>query len=194
MRITSTISLLIADLLLATSACATKPGMALCIPDADCINLKTSGRQIAADTNNKAIPLDGQSQTLLANADEVVVASTFPITVGNVHTAITVIRKPSTKGPADGFCGAGHEDYLALFGVDGGTLKLYDKVLVQSCLKSISLVADEGDDPKVAIKSSTASSSLSYAAIVPPDFELKNFTVRVQDGKLLVEEQTAPGK
>lgn len=168
--------------------------MDFCIPEAECISVKSTGTRVTAYAKDKAIELDGESRKLLTGADEIFVVSTFPISIGNVHTAaISIVRKPSKNGRADGACGAGHEDYLALLGVDGDRLNLYDKTLLQSCLKSISLVADEGDDPKLAIKSSATSSSLHYAAIAPPDFELKNFVARVQGGKLLVEAEPTPG-
>lgn len=45
-----------------------------------------------------------------------------------------------------GYCGAGYEDYLLLVEIRGKKLTLKDQFLLQSCLKSISMFIDQGDD------------------------------------------------
>ena len=44
------------------------------------------------------------------------------------------------------------EDYFLLMGVSNKKLFLQDKLLLQSCLKSIALASDSGDDPVKALK------------------------------------------
>lgn len=56
-------------------------------------------------------------------------------------------REPSRPGAmGQGYCGAGYEDYLLLVEIRGKKLTLKDQFLLQSCLKSISMFIDQGDD------------------------------------------------
>ena len=60
---------------------------------------------------------------------------------------IILSREPSRPGAmGQGYCGAGYEDYLLLVEMLNRELVLRDQLLLQSCLKSISLFLDQGDD------------------------------------------------
>jgi hypothetical protein len=60
---------------------------------------------------------------------------------------IVMVREPSRpKSIGRGYCGAGYEDYLLLVEVLEKKLLLRDQLLLQSCLKSISIFIDQGDD------------------------------------------------
>jgi len=45
-----------------------------------------------------------------------------------------------------GYCGAGHEFYLLLMEAGHNKIMLHDQLLLQSCLKSISMFVDHGSD------------------------------------------------
>lgn len=60
---------------------------------------------------------------------------------------IVLTREPSRPSAmGQGYCGAGYEDYLLLVEILGHKLTLRDQFLLQSCLKSISMFIDHGDD------------------------------------------------
>lgn len=60
---------------------------------------------------------------------------------------IVMVREPSRPNAMGrGYCGAGYEDYLLLVEMLEQKLLLRDQLLLQSCLKSISLFIDQGDD------------------------------------------------
>ena len=60
---------------------------------------------------------------------------------------IVLAREPSRPSAmGQGYCGAGYEDYLLLVEMLGHKLILRDQFLLQSCLKSISMFIDQGDD------------------------------------------------
>lgn len=60
---------------------------------------------------------------------------------------IVMIREPSLPNTMGrGYCGAGYEDYLLLVEILGRKLLLRDELLLQSCLKSIAMYLDQGDD------------------------------------------------
>lgn len=60
---------------------------------------------------------------------------------------IVMVREPSRpNGMGRGYCGAGYEDYLLLVEILEQKLLLRDQLLLQSCLKSISMFIDQGDN------------------------------------------------
>jgi len=60
---------------------------------------------------------------------------------------IVVAREPSRpKAMGRDYCGAGYEDYLLLVEILEQKLLLRDEILLQSCLKSISMFIDHGED------------------------------------------------
>lgn len=60
---------------------------------------------------------------------------------------IVLTREPSRPSAmGQGYCGAGYEDYLLLVEMLDHKLTLRDQFLLQSCLKSISMFIDQGDD------------------------------------------------
>ncbi|MDN4052317.1 hypothetical protein QPK32_04470 [Massilia sp. YIM B02763] len=60
---------------------------------------------------------------------------------------IVMLREPSRPNAMGrGYCGAGYEDYLLLVEILEKKLLLRDQLLLQSCLKSISMFIDQGDD------------------------------------------------
>jgi hypothetical protein len=60
---------------------------------------------------------------------------------------IVMVREPSRPNAMGrGYCGAGYEDYLLLVEMLEEKLLLRDQLLLQSCLKSISMFIDQGDD------------------------------------------------
>lgn len=60
---------------------------------------------------------------------------------------IVLSREPSRPNALGrGYCGAGYEEYLLLIEVTNSKIELHDQLLLQSCLKSISMFIDHGDD------------------------------------------------
>jgi hypothetical protein len=60
---------------------------------------------------------------------------------------IVLSREPSRPNAMGrGYCGAGYEEYLLLIEVTGSKIELRDQFLLQSCLKSISMFVDHGND------------------------------------------------
>lgn len=60
---------------------------------------------------------------------------------------IVLSREPSRPNSTGrGYCGAGYEEYLLLIEISRAKIELRDQLLLQSCLKSISMLIDHGDD------------------------------------------------
>jgi hypothetical protein len=60
---------------------------------------------------------------------------------------IVLSREPSRPNSMGrGYCGAGYEEYLLLIEISRSKIELRDQFLLQSCLKSISMLIDHGDD------------------------------------------------
>lgn len=60
---------------------------------------------------------------------------------------IVLSREPSRPNSMGrGYCGAGYEEYLLLIGISRTKIELRDQFLLQSCLKSIAMLIENGDD------------------------------------------------
>jgi hypothetical protein len=60
---------------------------------------------------------------------------------------IVLSREPSRPNSMGrGYCGAGYEEYLLLIEISGAKIELRDQFLLQSCLQSISMLIEHGDD------------------------------------------------
>jgi len=60
---------------------------------------------------------------------------------------IVLSREPSRPNSMGrGYCGAGYEEYLLLLEISRTRIELRDQLLLQSCLNSISMLIDNGDD------------------------------------------------
>jgi hypothetical protein len=65
----------------------------------------------------------------------------------NGRLFIVLSREPSRPNALGrGYCGAGYEEYLLLIEISRAKIELRDNFLLQSCLKSISMLITEGDD------------------------------------------------
>lgn len=127
----------------------------------------------------------------LTDADEAYVLShdTFPLKNQQAFTA--VIRIPSPSKSPEGFCGAGYEDYVLLIGIKGNTAKLKDRILVQSCTNNISLVSDNGDDPKNCITPLKHPQIAEIESMSPPNFEIKKQRIILIGNKMkMIDYQT----
>lgn len=113
----------------------------------------------------------------LMEADEAYILSknTFPLKNQQAFTAI--VRVPSSPKNPEGFCGAGYEDYVLLIGIKENTAQLKDRILVQSCVNSISIVSDNGDDPRNGIVYSKYPGLAEFKSTSPPDFKIKTHKI-----------------
>ncbi len=93
---------------------------------------------------------------------------------------IVMTREPSRPNAmGQGYCGAGYEDYLLLVEILERKLLLRDRFLLQSCLKSISMYIDQGDDHSKNGLIDDKNGSLSYR-LVDDDADKKR-TLTVSD-------------
>jgi hypothetical protein len=99
---------------------------------------------------------------------------------------IVLTREPSRPGAmGHGYCGAGYEDYLLLIEVLGRKLLLRDQFLVQSCLKSISMFIDQGDDSPANGITRERDGSFSYR-LVDDDYDKKRI-LKIKEKRLRID-------
>ncbi|WP_157510839.1 hypothetical protein [Frateuria sp. Soil773] len=128
---------------------------------------------------------------VLSQSDQIIVLSKKSIPFDSAEAITAIARIPSSKKP-DGFCGAGHEDYLLFIKVQKHQLRLVDKALIQSCLHNVSLESDNGsDDPKDAVASGTFPIIAQFKAMSPPDYEVKELQAKIEEHKITIEQQQA---
>ncbi|MFT4247478.1 MAG: hypothetical protein QM581_05475 [Pseudomonas sp.] len=124
----------------------------------------------------------------LLKASETFVLSKKIFNIYDSPAFAIVIRIASAPDKPEGYCGAGYEDYILLIKIDGHVARLQDSLLVQSCLKSISLVSDRGTTPQDAILPSDYPEIANFKSASPPDFEIKTQRIIVREGKLAIIE------
>ncbi len=111
------------------------------------------------DKSSKLIKLNDDLTSHLTKTDEAV----FILKVhSNRDLFVVLSREPSKQNRTASFCGAGYEDYLILIEATKKRILLLDKLLLQSCLKSILLQTDNGDDPLKAITIDKENSSILF--------------------------------
>lgn len=140
--------------LLSPCVWASQVSLELLLPEGARLSLSIGDSQVEARLKNRTssrASIDRPLRVLLLQADEVIPLSSVGFQMDSEIGFTLIARLPSRSSNPDGFCGAGHEDYLLLIGVRDKRLSLLDKHLIQSCLKSISLQSDQGDDPRAAI-------------------------------------------
>lgn len=112
------------------------------------------------DSPTASIKPDNKTSQLFQTADDVI--PLFGARAGEKQQLLLLARTPSTRQRSTGFCGAGHEDSLVLVELVGTRMVLKDRLLVQSCLKSIALESDQGDDPERAFSIDRSAGELRF--------------------------------
>lgn len=77
---------------------------------------------------------------------------------------LVLSREPSRPNSMGrGYCGAGYEEYLLLVETSHKKIELRDQFLLQSCLKSIAMLIENGDDLDDAANGLTPNSDGSFS-------------------------------
>ncbi|MGS0612804.1 hypothetical protein WMO33_15375 [Xanthomonas oryzae pv. oryzicola] len=123
-------------------------------------------------------------RNLAASSDDIHFVDTKIVSIENQDLLVAVFRTPSNAHGRSGFCGSGHEDYLVAIKLKGDTAELLDKKIIQSCLNSISLFSDNGDDPSKAISPADPPEIAHFQLMSPPSFAVKNMAAVIEQGKI----------
>ena len=95
--------------------------------------------------------------------------------------AMMISTVPSTATGGTGYCGAGNEDHVVLLRKTDNTIFLADRYLLQSCLRSITLDADNPEDVMTGLSLDRAAFAVTFKLLGDPG--QKTTTLRVRDGK-----------
>lgn len=145
------------------------------------VDLAVNGRQNRLKPSRDMTHLLLQAEEIFSVGDP-----TFPLD-GTTGMAL-VVRLPSQPGKPLGFCGAGHEDHLVLAQIKRRRLLMIDKLLLQSCLQSISLVSDHGDDPHHALLPLPYPGLVRFESISGDDPRISTHEVHVDGGRLALRQ------
>lgn len=172
-----------------------------CSANADCVKLSAAaGHYALCETGNKVqandvqgpLKLDPKIISQIKASDEFFVIDAFPAPITGNHSVI-LARIPSVPDAGGrGYCGAGHEDYMLLVERKDRSLRLLDRLLIQSCLKNIDLASDQGDNPRLAIKTGIAPIIASFDLMSADDSPAKARQVVLKDNKLLLIDAARP--
>lgn len=145
-------------------------------------SLCKSGPHVTARDKSHALGISNGLAHYLSRTDD------FFVVKGNIpgHESAIYVRLPSRPyAQGKGYCGAGHEDYILLVDRVGNELNLSDAVLIQSCLKNISLASDRGDDPRQAVRPARPPMIADFD-LINSDGVIQSKGVKIQKGKLLL--------
>jgi hypothetical protein len=126
--------------------------------------------------------LDNRTKKILNRS--VQVGPVFSQSVRDHQYLVFISRVPSRTPQSPGYCGAGYEDYLVLLEYDGKKISMQDEFLLQSCLKSIALDTDNGDDISKALVIDLERYSIKFRWLTNPDD--KDHTISISDGKFML--------
>jgi hypothetical protein len=137
------------------------------------ISISVERQHVTARDKEKNInyDVDGAVARYLKRADDIrlIANESSP----RAQLFIVLAREYSRPGAmGQGYCGAGYEDHLLLVEIFNRKLVLRDQLLLQSCLKSMSMFIDQGDDHPSNGFTHEKDGSLSYR-LVDDDYEKK---------------------
>lgn len=138
------------------------------------------GKNPTLKLSGKRINLTRALKAQMRGADE---AAFLPVNIEigpQKHARWLVVRSPSRVSGKSGFCGAGHEDWLLLIEVSGLTAKSADQLLVQSCLKSISMDVDQLDELAKAFNQDDHDGALTFQQSLSSEASTYRQVVRIQ--------------
>lgn len=126
------------------------------------------------------------------------ISDAWLLTVATRHSAtrrerILIARFPSAPDRPMGRCGAGFEDYAYLLRVTAGAADVLDRVMLQSCLESVSIESDAPEDPLRRLRKEQHNGVLRFVRSSPPDHTPVLMVLRMAGGKLELVEAPPAG-
>lgn len=100
---------------------------------------------------------------------------------GNLAIIISSVPSKSTSGA--GFCGAGHEDYAVLIEKSNNMLISKDRYLLQSCLKSMTIDAEDPERIITGLSKNEANFSFVFSLLEDP--KKARTLIQVKNGKFI---------
>ena len=127
--------------------------------------------------------LDMGARKLLQRSHELLPAFSQENVGGNY--LVLIARIPSKNPQGTGYCGAGYEDHAILLEHKKQNIALRDDFLLQSCLSSISLDSNDGDDILKAVFIDPRNHSIRFRWVTDPDGQ--NHTLIIANEKFLLK-------
>jgi hypothetical protein len=160
-------------LAMATSTTSYATELILVSENGSRVTVNVENQHVTAKEKEKNInyQIDRPTSRSLAHANSISLISNASTLASQLFIVLTrEYSRPDAMG--QGYCGAGYEDYLLLVEVFKKDLILRDRILLQSCLKTISMFIDKGDDNPSNGLTHEKDGSLSYR-LVEDDYKEK---------------------
>ena len=126
--------------------------------------------------------VDKDVRQILQRGQELLPVFSQPNEAGDYLVFIARIHSKTPQ--SSGYCGAGYEDHLVLLEYSEKHIALRDDFLLQSCLKSIALDTDSGDDILKSFLFDHSQYSIKFRWLTNPDDS--NHTLTIANGKFLL--------
>jgi len=142
-------------LLLTASVVAAPVTLVFPLPDGNHLSVSASDNHVHAQRmsgKRRAISVDSDLRRVLMQADTVFPINRSGFMLEGGPGATLFVRAPSNPARPMAYCGSGREDQVLLIEVRANRLVLLDRLLLESCLRSIAVIADLGDSPQEAVE------------------------------------------
>lgn len=142
-----------------------------------CVSLESNFRAFqTCGSRGSKFKTDSVLRNKLRSTSTLLPVSMFKDSRG--FSLVVVARFASSSMSTLGYCGAGYEDKLFLIGLENGRATLSDESLLQSCLQSIVLESDKGDNPLDAITISKGGANVSFRWLGDPEGAIRIMIIR----------------
>ncbi len=142
-------------LLLTASVVAAPVTFVFSLPDGNHLSVSASDKHVHAQRmsgKRRAISVDSDLRRVLMQANTVFPINRSGFMLEGGPGVTLFVRTASNPGHPMDYCGSGREDQVLLIEVRANRLVLLDRLLLDSCLRSIAVIADLGDSPQKAVE------------------------------------------
>ena len=131
------------------SAAWAGPVDSFCFADQQCVHIKKTGRTLKLETwpGKQPLHVDAKARAMLKTAWEWRFVPGTQVQQGGEPLALAEVTLPSNTTRPSGYCGAGSEDYLVLVSLKKNALQVHDSLLVESCIQTLTLMANNTEKP-----------------------------------------------
>ena len=165
------------------------------LPDARSLSIAAEAGKVHASTAPRAPATGSQTVSLggplareLARSSEVIAVGNEAILQNGRTFLVLGVAIPFIGKSGGGYCGAGTEDFLLLVELNAraSRLELRDRLQVQSCVQSMELQSDRGNDLHTALRSAKDPANFTLTWLRHPRYGPSTKTVSPVAGKFAV--------
>lgn len=142
----------------------------------------------AAPRPGRAVGVDRRITAAMRQATQIIAVAGRGFSQDGRDFVVLGVAIPSVAKQGSSYCGAGSEDYVLLieWHPRSRTLKLRDRLRVQSCLQSMELQSDQGSDLRVVLRGVADPARVDLTWLQHPRYGPATKTLTIGAGKFIL--------